>query len=85
METNQIQFLRTVAEHGNISSAAREIGLTQPALTKIVLRVEDIVGAKLFDRKSRGVRLTPFGDMFLHRMETVEREMLSLTHEVRAM
>lgn len=85
METNHIQFLRTVAEHGNISSAAREIGLTQPALTKIVLRVEDIVGAKLFERKSRGVRLTPYGDMFLQRMETVEREMLSLTHEVRAM
>lgn len=85
METHHIRFLKCVAEHGNISAASREIGLTQPALTKIILRVEGIIGAKLFERKSRGVQLTPFGEMFLQRMETVEREMLSLTHEVRAM
>ncbi len=85
METEHIKFLRCIADSGSISAASREIGLTQPALTKIILRVEDLVGAKLFERQSRGVRLTSFGVTFLQRMERVEREMLELNLEVRAM
>jgi molybdate transport repressor ModE-like protein len=84
METNHIQFLRCVAEHGNISAAAREIGLTQPALTKIVSRVEDFAGARIFDRRSKGVTLTAFGQVYLQRMEVVERVLHSLSHEAHA-
>ncbi len=84
METQHIVFIRTVAAHQNISAAARDLGITQPALTKIVSRVEDQVGAKLFDRGSRGVSLTAFGELFLERMEKIENEMTNLAHEVRA-
>lgn len=84
METQHIKFLQTVAELQNISAAARDLGMTQPALTKIVSRVEDQVGAKLFDRGPRGVSLTPLGEMCLQRMERVEREMTSLSNEVRS-
>lgn len=85
METRHIPFVRAVAEHRTISAAARELGMTQPALTKILLRLEDLVGARLFDRRPRGVSLTPFGDLFLQRMDRVEREMLSLTNEFEAL
>ncbi len=85
MDTQHIRFVRSVAEHGNISAAAREIGITQPALTKIVSRVEDLLGARLFDRRPRGVALTPFGELVLHRLDKVEHEMLSLGNEIRAM
>lgn len=77
--------MRCVAEHGNISAAARELGITQPALTKIVSRVEDLVGARLFDRQPRGVSLTPFGDLVLRRLDRVESEMLNLDAEIRSM
>jgi hypothetical protein len=52
--------MRTVAEHGNISAAAHQLGITQPALTGIVSRVEDQMGARLFDRRPRGVTVTCF-------------------------
>lgn len=84
METQHIRFVRTVAKLKNISAAARDLGMTQPALTKIVSRVEDQVGAKLFERGARGVSLTPIGELFLKRMERVEREMTALVGEVRA-
>ncbi len=84
METQHIRFIRTVAEHRNISAAARDLGITQPALTKIVSRIEDQVGAKLFDRGPRGVTVTAFGELFLRRMEKVEHEMTHLANEVRA-
>lgn len=83
METHHIRFIRTVAALNNISAAARDLGMTQPALTKIVSRVEDQIGAKLFERGSRGVTLTPIGALFLRRMERVEREMTTLANEVR--
>jgi molybdate transport repressor ModE-like protein len=85
MDTLHIRFLRSVAEHGNISAAARELGITQPALTKIVSRVEDLLGTRLFDRRPRGVALTAFGDLVLRRLDRVEHEMLSLGDEIRAM
>jgi molybdate transport repressor ModE-like protein len=85
MDTQHIRFVRSVAEHGNISAAARELGITQPALTKIVSRVEDLLGARLFDRRPRGVALTPFGELILQRLDKVEQEMLSLGKEIRAM
>ena len=85
METHHIPFVRAVAEHRTISGAARELGMTQPALTKIISRIEDLVGARLFDRQPRGVALTPTGHLFLQRMDRVEREMLNLESEIRAM
>lgn len=85
MDTQHIRFVRTVAEHANISAAARELGITQPALTKIVSRMEDLLGVRVFDRKPRGVVLTPFGELALGRLEKVENEMLSLSNEIRAM
>ena len=85
METQHIRFVRSVAKHGSISAAAREHGMTQSALTKIVSRAEDLVGARLFDRKSRGVELTPFGQLFLDRMIKVEQEMLNLSQDIQAM
>lgn len=84
METDHIRYIRCVAEHANISAAAREMGITQSALTKIVSRVEDVVGAKLFDRGTRGVRLTPIGSIFLDRMAVVDQEILNLATEIKA-
>ena len=85
MDTQHIKYLRLVAELGSISAAARDLEMTQSALTKIVSRAEDLVGAKLFSRRSRGVDLTPFGELFLRRTAVIEQEMYNLDQEVRAL
>ena len=44
-----------VAREGSFSRAAEMLGVTQPALTKAMHRLEDEAGVTLFDRRSRGV------------------------------
>lgn len=71
MDRNLRAFL-AVARSGNLTAAADQIGLTQPALTKTIRRVELDFGAKLFDRTTRGMILTPAGKVLLERCEKIE-------------
>src|SRR5215472_5730771 len=50
-----------VARHGNLSAAARELAVSQPALTKSVRKLEQQVGVPLFERRARGMALTRSG------------------------
>ncbi|MGN0143295.1 MAG: LysR family transcriptional regulator [Roseburia sp.] len=51
----------TVAQTGNISKAAKELYISQPAISKSIQKLEENVGCKLFSRSSRGVVLTEEG------------------------
>ncbi|MFV0336016.1 MAG: LysR family transcriptional regulator [Tropicimonas sp.] len=52
---------------GNLHLAARELSLTQTAITKSIQNLEASLGARLFDRTAKGVSLTPFGRQFERR------------------
>ena len=54
-----------VAEHGSFMAAALTLGMSQPALTRAVQRLERAVGAELFRRTTRRVEVTPAGEAFL--------------------
>ena len=53
----------TVANAGNISKAAKELYISQPAISKSIQKLEDNLGCKLFSRSSRGVILTDEGQL----------------------
>ncbi len=53
----------TVANTGNISKAAKELYISQPAISKSIQKLEESVGCKLFSRSSRGVVLTEEGKL----------------------
>jgi LysR family transcriptional regulator, carnitine catabolism transcriptional activator len=53
-------FLR-LARTGSFSEAARQLGVSQPALSRAVQQMEEVVGGRLFDRTTRSVVLTPTG------------------------
>lgn len=53
----------TVANTGNISKAAKELYISQPAVSKSIQKLEESVGCKLFSRSSRGVVLTDEGKL----------------------
>lgn len=53
-------FVRTV-ERGSVTAAAKDLGVSQPAVTKHLRNLEAHVGARLLERSSRLVRLTPHG------------------------
>lgn len=53
----------TVANTGNISKTAKELYISQPAISKSIQKLEESVGCKLFSRSSRGVVLTDEGKL----------------------
>lgn len=56
-----LQLLVRLAELGNLKRAAEAIHLSQPAVTQLLADLERLVDVPLFDRHSRGVRITPAG------------------------
>lgn len=54
-----------VCEHGNLTRAAQELNTGQSAITQRMQRLEDVMGAKLLRRHSRGVRPTEQGEILL--------------------
>jgi LysR family pca operon transcriptional activator len=56
-------FLETVRE-GGVARAGTSLGMTQPAVSKAIIELEDILGVALFDRSRRALTLTAYGEMF---------------------
>lgn len=65
MNINQLKYFVSVAETGNFTKAALNHYISQTAITQQIHALEDNIGAKLFDRNSRPVSLTPAGKVFL--------------------
>jgi len=63
-------FVRSV-DTGGFSAAARELGLTPSALSKLVTRLEDRLGARLLQRTTRRLQLTPEGEAFYLRSRRI--------------
>ncbi|WMJ87635.1 LysR family transcriptional regulator [Anaerocolumna sp. MB42-C2] len=57
------KIFNTVAETGNISHAAKELYISQPAISKAITKLEENLGILLFNRTSRGVHLTEEGTL----------------------
>ena len=60
---SQYKIFYEVARCGNISRAAKELYISQPAISKSIQKLEEGVGCKLFSRSSRGVVLTDEGKL----------------------
>src|ERR1700681_4190238 len=75
MELHQLRYFCAVAETGSFSRAAEQSHVAQPSLSQQILKLEDELGARLFDRLGRSVRLTDVGQAFLPRARAVLREL----------
>ncbi len=61
----QLQAFVAVARALSFSAAAKQVHLSQPALSASIRKLEDAIGARLFDRDTRNVALTPAGSQLL--------------------
>jgi LysR family hydrogen peroxide-inducible transcriptional activator len=75
MELHQLRYFCAVAETGSFSRAAEQSHVSQPSLSQQIMKLEDELGARLFDRLGRSVRLTDLGKTFLPRARSVLREL----------
>jgi len=81
LNLRHLRALSAIAECGHISGAAKLAGLSQPALTQGLAKLEAQFGTALFDRHPHGMEITPTGKRVLAR---VSRAMAKLARAVRA-
>lgn len=67
----QLQYFLAVADHGAFGTAAKALSVSQPSLSKQLATMEDELGATLFERTSRRVKLTPLGERLLPLARTI--------------
>lgn len=80
-----LRYVNTVAQTASFSAAARSYGVTQPALSNGVAKLEEQLGSKLFDRTSRGVtptagaQILPLVERALDHIDAISAEAKRLT------
>jgi len=79
--TDMTAFVRAV-ERGGFSAAARELGLTPSAVSKLVTRMEDRLGVRLLNRTTRRLALTPEGEAYFHRAQRILADIEEAENEV---
>jgi DNA-binding transcriptional LysR family regulator len=65
LKTRQLLLLSALAEEGNIHGAARQLNMTQPAASKLLKDLEDVLEVPLFERLPRGMRPTWYGETMI--------------------
>ncbi|MFL9992284.1 LysR family transcriptional regulator [Paraburkholderia sediminicola] len=84
METRDLDYLLAVEEHRGIGKAAEALGMSQPALTKAIQRVEAQTGLALFQRTANGAAPTQAGSLFLARARRIALEYEDALKEMHA-
>src|SRR5690606_4685930 len=65
VKLRHLRNLVAIADHGSLLRAAQALSVTQPAVSKALAELEDIVGQRLVERKSRGVQLNGAGRLLV--------------------
>jgi len=85
MDYRKVQIFLAAVRHGNLTEAAAELGLSQPALSKSIKALERSLGARLLERGRFGVSPTPFGQALLQHGQVVEAELRHAIDEIEAL
>lgn len=79
----QIEQFIAIVEAGSIRGAARQLGVSQPALTRALQQLENDLGVQLLQRTIRGIALTDVGTAFLARARVANAELRKAADEAR--
>jgi LysR family hydrogen peroxide-inducible transcriptional activator len=80
----QLRYFEALARHGHFGHAADSCAISQPALSMQIKELEESLGADLFDRSARQVRLTNFGEEFALRVRGILRSVDEVADLARA-
>ena len=86
MNLKQAQYVKTIAECGSITAAAKKLFVSQPSLSQMLRQLEQETGLPIFDRSTSPMRLTYAGEKYLHaaeRMLAANAELESQLREIR--
>jgi DNA-binding transcriptional LysR family regulator len=77
-------YALALTAHRNFARAAKQLGISQPTLTRGIQDLEEQLGAKLFDRTTRGVFPTAVGEIVINGARHITRCVDELKKEVRS-
>lgn len=80
-----LQILVQVAKHGNITKAAEQMHLAQPALTKSIKDLEAHLGMDMFVRSQKGVTLTSRGEVLIHHARRILAQIKHASQELASL
>ncbi len=84
VDTRQLRYFSAVAQRLNFTRAAEDLVIAQPALSQAIRQLERELGVMLFERNSRGVRLTAPGEVLLRGAARTLHELEVAVDEVRS-
>ncbi|HEX6706813.1 MAG TPA: LysR family transcriptional regulator [Albitalea sp.] len=85
LKTRQLLLLVAIAEEGNIHRAAEVLNMTQPAASKLLKDLEDVLDVPLFDRLPRGMRATWYGEAMIRHARVALASLNQAHDEVQAL
>ena len=85
MEVHQLRYFCAIVRTGTFTRAAESEHVAQPSLSQQILKLEDELGVKLFERLPREARLTSFGIAFFPRAQAILQQIRDARNEIRSM
>jgi LysR family transcriptional activator of dmlA len=79
---SEMQFFTLLARHGSLSSAARELDITPPAVTKRLAQMEQRLGVRLLNRTTRRLSLTSEGALYLEQAQRILADIREMEESV---
>lgn len=85
LKTRQLLLLVALEEEGNIHRAAQVLNMTQPAASKLLKDLEDVLDVSLFDRLPRGMRATWYGEAMIRHARVALASLNQAHDEIQAL
>ncbi len=85
LRLRHFELLVKLADTGTLRGAAERLNLSQPAISKMLVEIEQAFGARLFERSRQGVKANPFGLAAMHHARIILGELSRATDEMDAM
>ncbi|BFM50395.1 LysR family transcriptional regulator [Marinomonas sp. THO17] len=82
LKLNQLRLISVICEYGQLGIAADELAITQPAASRMLHDIEQIIGTRLFTRHAKGMEPTLIGQAIARRAHNLLVELRDLAREV---
>ena len=85
LKTRQLMLLAAMEEEGNVRRAADVLGMTQPAASRLLKELEDVLEVRLFDRTPHGMHATLYGEVMIRHARMVLSNLNQAHDEISAL
>lgn len=85
LKLRQLRLLTAIADEGTVLKGSQALNIAQPAATKSIKELEDALGVQLFDRSSRGVTPTDFGQVMIKHAKLILTQLRHAGEELQSL